>query len=152
MTKPRTVIQTRIKIGCALILGAALFVFGAGCGSESATGPQRALEIISPHQSDGDRLVWDPNEEQVLFLGARATGDESSLDDLRWQQEGWQVDDREWTGRSLRVPVETPGCGYGGQEFTITAYWPDGSQAASVTVWMAKYICDGSPWLEGSGS
>ncbi len=145
-------IQVIAKTGCALIMGAALLVFGAGCGSESATGPERSVEIISLHQSDSGRLVWDPNEERVLALAARATGTESTPEDLRWQQHGWQVDDRDWQGAALRVPVETPGCGYGGQEFTITVHWPDGQKAASVTVWMEKYICDGSPWLEESDS
>lgn len=148
MTNARMVTSILSTVGCALVLGAALFVFGAGCGSESATGPERSLELVSPHPLDGNRLVWDPNEEPVLVLAARAAGRESSPDDLRWRQEGWQVDDRDWTGPSLRVPVETPGCGYGGQEFTISVHWPDGEEAASVTVWMAKYICDGSPWLE----
>ncbi|GAB4328452.1 MAG: hypothetical protein Kow0074_24360 [Candidatus Zixiibacteriota bacterium] len=132
-------------VGRVLLVGAAIFLSAGGCGRESATGPEPSVEIVSPHRSTDGRLVWDPNEEPVLYLAARAATD---VEGLRWRQLGWQVDDSHWRGAVLRVSVETPGCGYGGQEFRISALWPDGREAATVTVWMEKYICDGSPWLE----
>jgi hypothetical protein len=116
-----------------------------GCG-EHAFESGASIAISSPHPTEDGIIQWDPNLEPVLVLSVKGNLAASYADSIRWRQDRWQVDDRQWQGQDLRVHISTPGCGYGGQSFVITASSGDGSQIASVTVWMEPYICDGSPW------
>jgi hypothetical protein len=139
---------TIARISGALLLGAVLLMTGAHCGNGQPTAPSPGLSIITPHAQSNGRIVWNPNDEPVLVLAVRGEGVSGLPDNLRWQQTGLLTDDAAWTGPVLHLPVDTPGCGFGGQEFTVTVQWPDEQTAAKATVWMEKYLCEGSPWLD----
>jgi hypothetical protein len=115
-----------------------------GCGSQP-TDHTTPLSIITPHETIGSMVQWDPNDEPVLIL---AVGPEISEESITWRQRGLSLAQPEWTGPVMRLHIDSPGCGYGGHTFTVTATvsGPD-SMEATIDIDMAKYMCPGSPWL-----
>jgi hypothetical protein len=136
--------QLNVWLAVTLFFPASLLTLGCG---DRVTEPASPFSIVSPHSEKNGVVVWDPNTEPILSLSVSGGFDPAEAEAFTWRQQGWQVDDSGWRGINLRVHVDSPGCGYGGHDFVVTAVSPDNSMSASVTVWMEPYICPGSPWL-----
>jgi hypothetical protein len=130
-----------------VLLGTALGTFFPSCGS-SPNSPSPSLDIIAAHVTKDGIVVWDPNSEPALVLSVRGDANDPRLGEVQWSQSGWQVDFSDRSGPDLRVNTGSPGCGFGGIEFVITANSPNSSCSGSVTVRMERFLCPGSPWLD----
>jgi len=106
------------------------------------------LEIVAGHVMDDGKVIWDPNEDPVLTLSVRGDATDPLLSSIRWVSKSWLVDLSGQIGPDLRVFATTPGCGFGGYEFEVTAVAVNGAASSSIIIRMQPYLCPGSPWTE----
>lgn len=128
----------------------ALCLTVAGCGRQGIDPVRESgFEIVTAHPVTDGVVFWDPNTEPVLFLAISEGVLAAQGASVTWRQQGLQVGDLGWRGPVMRLHVDTPGCGYGGQTFKVTAELPGlPARQATVVVNMARYLCPGSPWLD----
>ncbi|MEW5873689.1 MAG: hypothetical protein AB1752_00730 [Candidatus Zixiibacteriota bacterium] len=132
-------IAAPLLTGLAVLLGS--------CGRTPLTSAP-SLEIAAHHAMEDGKVIWDPNEEPVLALSVRGDATDPLLASVQWTSTGWGVDLTGRVGPDLRVAATTPGCGFGGFEFQVTALADGGTAKRSITVRMEPYFCPGSPWIE----
>lgn len=138
------------RMGVSVFGILALCLTAAGCGRQGVDSVQEpGFEIVTAHPVADGVVIWDPNTEPVLFLAVSEGILPSEEAGVVWRQQGLQVGDLGWRGPVMRLHVDTPGCGYGGQTFEVTAELPGPpARQTTVVISMARYLCQGSPWLD----